>query len=698
MKKLEEFYIFIEKDEFYNTFYIKFQSPGIKDYLLEYLRKDGYLWIKPIIKNAMFFNQLTFIFSTEKEKISDYESDIVLYGEKIVLNEILKKELKNKILTDFEILQFSNYEEREFSDQLSKFHTKEETKYLKLLTISSLFNIDELENKDIKEFVLSQILKDFENFKIKSGKIVAHRSMIYFPSIIKLFFPYLNFDKNEILTIFYESINFATEYDYFYDFKEIFPIEFDYFYTSNILKIRKHIKELIEDDIDYYLSENQDVELDTFTSFTIEELSKKYKFRLTTKYLKSLENTFDMKFPFLYKEKRKSKKAIRPIKNNKKFKQKPYQTIINEYLPTKEDNYDSISYLKEKKYTDLISALKAENNILASFSDNRILFENICEFIISNKIEIKGLSTFEFIELYISYLTTQKDISKVILTNFIYELYKHLEQSNHYSITKSKLKVIIKETFGFDLEIEILSPIIIPYNQWYKLSSSKFEKYFIAKKLSTIDSSEVYKADVLSYLWNSFEDIEIIDFLQIADKSKLWDWFINLEIDRLMKTIDFTDDKSTTLSFINFFQPKFDLSWSKEKKTLETWGSSNSEFHFENIFQFIGIEFFISDFESYFEIKVHKEETLKRLFININSQKNIYTAVIKTIPPRTGNSWITNEKATIFEVKLSDFIASSNNYQLLEDVGLVKYIKHLLQNVKNARTANIVLVKCGDLS
>ncbi|MBK7700504.1 MAG: AAA family ATPase [Saprospiraceae bacterium] len=249
-------------------------------------------------------------FETEK-------SDIVLYGEKIVLNESLKKELKNKILTEFETLQFSNYEEREFSDQLTKFYTKNETKYLKLHTISRLLNIDILNNKDVKEFVLSQISKDFERFKINKGKIVEHHSMIYFPSIIKRFFPYLNFTKNEILTIFYESITFAIEYDYFYDFKEIFPIEFNYFYTSNILNIRKHIKELIEDDIDYYLWEDNDLELDTFTSFTIEELSKKYKFRLSTKYLKNLENTFDIKFPFKHKEKRKSKIKSKKLTNLK---------------------------------------------------------------------------------------------------------------------------------------------------------------------------------------------------------------------------------------------------------------------------------------------------------------------------------------------------------------------------------------------
>lgn len=102
--KLEEFYISIEKDEYFDTTFIKFQSPGIKDYLLEFLRTDGYLWIKPMILNALFFNQLTFIFSTKDEKISDYESDIYLHGQKIKLDDSLRKALKQKLLSEFDNL------------------------------------------------------------------------------------------------------------------------------------------------------------------------------------------------------------------------------------------------------------------------------------------------------------------------------------------------------------------------------------------------------------------------------------------------------------------------------------------------------------------------------------------------------------------------------------------------------------------
>ncbi len=83
---------------------------------------------------------------------------------------------------------------------------------------------------------------------------------------------------------------------------------------------------------------------------------------------------------------------------------------------------------------------------------------------VSKNIEIQNLSTFEFIDLYISEFTNDKSISSKHLINFFFEVNKHLEQSNHYSITKSNLNAIAKDTFGFELKIELLSPIIGSYH------------------------------------------------------------------------------------------------------------------------------------------------------------------------------------------------------------------------------------------
>lgn len=160
LKKLEEFYVSSDKNEYYLDTLVEFQSPGIKDYLLEFLRNDGYLWIHPIILKAKFFNQLTFIFGTKKEEVSDYESDTPLFGEKILLSQDLQSLLKQKLLQEFEDLVFSNYEEKELTDQLTKYHTKDETKYFKLIELNRLFPINQYENNDVKKFIIEKVLDD----------------------------------------------------------------------------------------------------------------------------------------------------------------------------------------------------------------------------------------------------------------------------------------------------------------------------------------------------------------------------------------------------------------------------------------------------------------------------------------------------------------------------------------------------------
>ncbi|WP_416864672.1 MAG: restriction endonuclease [Imperialibacter sp.] len=207
-KKLEEFYISINQDEYYHDTSIKFQSPGIKDYLLEFLRNDGYLWIHPIILKARFFNQLTFVFCTKEEKISDFESDIPLYGQKILLSQDLKALLKQKLLYEFEVLNYFNTEPKELSDQLTRYHSNEETQYFKLKELIRLFPIDWDENRDVRDFILDKVLTDIKSFD-DNRKVVTHRSMIYFPSVIQALVPYLEISPQDIIQIYYRSIGYC---------------------------------------------------------------------------------------------------------------------------------------------------------------------------------------------------------------------------------------------------------------------------------------------------------------------------------------------------------------------------------------------------------------------------------------------------------------------------------------------------------
>lgn len=694
--KLEEFYIAINDDDYYYTTLIKFQSPGIKDYLLEFLRTDGYPWIRPIISNALFFNQLTFLFSTgDNDKISDYESDIYLHGQKIKLDDNLRNLSKQKLISEFDDLQFSNYEEREFSDQLTRFHSNEDTKYIKLIDLKRLFDIYLPENKDVREFIVKQVRIDIDEYQV-GDKVVSHRSMMYFPNVIKSIFPYLNINADSIIKVYYDSITFASEYDYFHKFSEIFPLEFEHFYNSKIRKIKKHIKQLLFEDIEYYLDEEDGeigMELDVLMTVTIQELAKMYKIRITKKFVEDLESAFDMDFSFLFKEKKVKKSKTQKSTQEKvrnKYQPKSYEAIVDEYLPSEEENeYTPTTFLKEYKYVSFLKEVKNDNSVLSQFKENKLIFEDICHFLVRNEIQIESIDACHLIEVYFEHYSERIGVRSELLASFYYQIFNELEQLESYSITKSKLNLLITKSTLTKLTIDDLSPIIVPYKSWYKFSANALEKYFLVRNIYVITDDIQFKEQIIdAHALFAPYDNQILEFLQSIDKERLWDCYIVPELRKLIDQIDFTNDKTMVLSFINFFAIEFELDWNKKEKTFDSLGSSFRESHFENILSFCNIEFYISDFETYFEEEYQGDDTIKRLNINTKIVKKLNQTVLKNVQSKKGRYFGTDEPVTFYEIKLFDFLKPEENYQIAHEVGMICYITQVIEKIKTYTIVN----------
>ncbi|MBB6610777.1 hypothetical protein H7F15_06985 [Pontibacter sp. Tf4] len=695
LKKLEELYISINQDEYYYGTTIKFQSPGIKDYLLEFLRHDGYLWIHAIILKARFFNQLTLVFGTKEEKIDDYDSDIPLYGQKILLSLDLKRLLKQKLLSEFKELSFCNHEEKELTDQLTRYHSNDETEYFKLITLNHLFPIERDENKDIRNFMLESVLADIKSYD-DNRHVVAHRSMIYFPSVVRLLLPYLETSPNDIIQIYYESITFATEYRYFYKFKEIYPVAFQKFYVNNIQRIRKHIKELIFDEIEYYLEQDEEeigIELDSLLMGGIEELRTQYSFRLTERYLKELETTFELDLTSLRKENKSRKKTRYPAskfeQKEKEYKPKPYAAIIEEYLPAEEVDYQPIRFLTTHGYTELLKNLKSNKSALSSLKDEKEIFESICHFIVENKVTIRYLDTYQLIETFFNYHCVRINVQAELFVKAAYKIIEGLEQSNHYSATKSRVVKAFKEAGTQKIRIEDLKPILIPYNTWYRFGHSDIITYIIAKYIDCFggdESSElVTKSLYIPY------DHRILQFLQSANATKFWEFYIIPELEKLIGSINFTDQQTILLSFIDFFSIKFELAWKKKEKSFEFSSGSNSESHYENILHFCGIEFYISDFENYFVEDYQHGDNITKLSVNTNVLRRLYERVINTVPRRTSRYTSNGDPVTVFNIILYDFLKAEENYIIAEDIGMVSYVQGTIQAIRSIIENNKVL-------
>lgn len=124
---------------------------------------------------------------------------------------------------------------------------------------------------------------------------------------------------------------------------------------------------------------------------------------------------------------------------------------------------------------------------------------------------------------------------------------------------------------------------------------------------------------------------------------------------------------------------------------------SNS--YYEHILLFCNKKFYVSDFETYFEKDFQDSETILRLSLNVTIVNELYKRVISTISKRKVRSIMDEKPITIFEIRLSDFLKSDENYKTLKDIGMVKYAFDLVQTIKEiienkkVRTANNVYKK-----
>lgn len=372
IKILEELFLNIENKKYIEDSIISFQSPGIKDYLLEYLRKHMDTWGEALIAGAKFFNQLIFVFTDDDElEINDYDSfdSHGVYGKKIKLSTNNKETLKHKILFEFHQLLINIPNEKEFTNRFTMRDSLDDIKYWKLSELANFFDIDLNENEDVRNFIIAEVLDDL-NFDVES-KIISAKSMEYFPEIIKIIHKYIDLNPQKLLQDFYSHIKFVSGYIAFYEFKEIFPEVFSVYLEQNIITIRKEIKETILDDIDYY-DFNEMGEFDDLLDYKIEWVTSLYGIKLSKAFISDIEDLAQRELYLpnlkeLEKEEKRNKPTKTEIENfepNLKLKPAKFHKIIQEYIV---DIDYSVSNPK-KIITNICIDEKTKKKMLREFS------------------------------------------------------------------------------------------------------------------------------------------------------------------------------------------------------------------------------------------------------------------------------------------------------------------------------------------
>ena len=336
--------------------------------------------------------------------------------------------------------------------------------------------------------------------------------------------------------------------------------------------------------------------------------------------------------------------------------------------------------MKTHGYSELLKYLKKSNSALSSLKDGKEIFESICHFIVENGVAVSSLSTYQIVDEFFNYHCHQIRVDPQAFIKTTYRIIDELKQSNSYSITKSRIAQILKETELQNVRIEDFSPILIPYKNWYRFSHSDIKTYIITKYINCIETGQ-FSELVTEYLWEP-DDNRILDFLQNANRDKTWAFYIIPELERLLDSINFTNEQTVLLSFSDFFSVEFELLWEKKEKRFDTFSASNSESHYENLLHFCGIYFYVSEFETYFENDYQHGEVITKLSINTKIVGKLYKRVIETVPKKTSRYLLSEDSVTVFEIKLSDFLKSEENLAIARDIGMVSYVSDIVGRIK----------------
>lgn len=219
LKELENTFIITKKDN-NGIIAIEYQNPSIQDFLVNYLSEQNDL-ITDLIKNAIFFNQLSGIFTFYEEP--QIQGKLVKQANKVLLKNDLSDQYIDKIISDFDYLN---------SSQLIKYRPNSWTKsnfsdIKKLSTIINKIQIKEYDSLFI--FIKERFLGLLKNEELE----IENEEIDEFISLLRCFEEEINTNPTTIISLVASNLSFYSDLQSFKLLNELYPKEFEEFELSS---------------------------------------------------------------------------------------------------------------------------------------------------------------------------------------------------------------------------------------------------------------------------------------------------------------------------------------------------------------------------------------------------------------------------------------------------------------------------------
>lgn len=694
IKVLEELFIRTELSEMDGEILVYFQSAGIKDFLLEYLRKNIESWGNPLISNAWYFNQLFFVFTTHADQeIDDFDSDLPLFGNKIILSPLLQKSLKKRVISDFYSLPFSTVAEWWNLDKVGRHADSADSKYWKLSILCRSFNIHTSENEELRAFVLSEIVRDINQFSNEGGKIVSRGSMDLFPGFVNLFKKEFSSFRKELIQAYYDSITFTGEFISFLAFKQIFPIEYDRFLRQRLTEIRKKIKTTILDDIEFFLDDGVGGEIDQLFEFEIPEVFKSYGLRMSKKFQQEIGDASEGEISYRKKRSDPTPKRQKSKRSSQRTKARPssLRRVINEYL-TESALKPRFNYRRAVKESNLDSPirqkllrLKDDSELINSLFSDEISFSLLVESLKSTCVDsisewtvLESIGETQISRIHESLGGFSREETMEIFCSLAFDIF----QSESKTATSKSVERQIRNFLPTqNVVLSNLSPLIVKRGNWYEFLNTAFLYFFLSKKLINQTKERIFYEELYEIIGSDYGGSSILSLLGETCPGRLNDWFFAPMKAEMLEAFGDNSEHEIVTRFFDYFELKCDFAWNKRRKMLDECGWSNTRGVEEVIMGLDSPDFDLWELESFFINENHKN-SLRTLSYNATAYNQLYERAI-----RFGQFEAESESRCSHHhlaLDLKKFVREKENYDAMRAVGLVDYIISAVSSLRNS--------------
>lgn len=264
---------------------VRFQNPSIKDFLYQYLAENLHQYGSVLIQGCPFINQLLLMFKTTESTCyidEGLDDDAFISKEKVRLPKAIGDVLKNRVIFGFNTLKYSYVEESAYENRPSVYFTPESYIIRKLNDIVVSFGINE--DEDINKFIINKV-KSLCTLLHEEEYPFYYDDMVEFPYLIQAVMPlFIDLDGSLITNDYYARSRFAEHLLSLNKFKEIFPKEYSDFMKINYKNIKRIIKDILLDDIDFFASDAKDEKIAFLVDMVYPEILECYKLRDSKKF------------------------------------------------------------------------------------------------------------------------------------------------------------------------------------------------------------------------------------------------------------------------------------------------------------------------------------------------------------------------------------------------------------------------------